>query len=1207
MKKRLQWVFALICALFAYQNSQAQKANSQPVRLLAGNVDLAEDTELTLLRQVSPNEIVNGRFVRLIQFHQLPMPAVKSDMAKLGIEILDYIPENAYIVSLPTTLNVNELQKLGIKNAYILRGGNKVAIDLVNNNFPAYAQKVVGKYDYAIRFYPHADETVAKDGLRRLGVEIIGLPDIPTGEIIVRGTRDDAWKMASLPYVRFVDFCQPPHTPEYYRSKGNHRSNLLDTEMPGGLKFDGAGFGIGVGDDGRVGPNIDFQGRLVDLTNDGTNLAANNHGDYTASCLGASGNRDPSIRGSATGANIISYAISGYPQVVQAPQNQTRYNAYVTNTSYAQVCNRYDGNSVSGDQAGWAYPKILHFFSAGNNGTADCIGVNAFGNITGGMKLAKNVMAIGSLNELDNLVNSSSRGPSFDGRIKPELCAVGDGVTAAGMNNTNLAAAGGTSFSAPHAAGGATQLYHAFASMNGGQIPDAALIKSVMMNTCDDLGNEGPDYRFGFGRLNVWRAFNVLKNKNFRQLSVTRTDSIKRIPLSIPAETKQVRVMVYWHDPAGTVNTTKALVNDLDVTLKVGAQTYQPWTLSTNVNFDSLNRPAVRGIDRVNNVEQITLEDPAGDAAEITINGFSLPSDSISFYVTWEFVKDEIKVVHPNGGEGFHAGHAETIRWDAFGNGTYNVDVSYDNGATWAAIRTNIPNVRHTSWTAPNTVATGKAKVRVTRTTGTVISDESDANFTIAPVPQNVKVEYVCADTTYISYSAVATAKTYQIHRLGAKYMDSLMRTDRLFVGVPVKGLSEEWLTVRAVLPDGGLGQRAVAIRKPIGVTACPAQGRDMIAVRLGQQLGTTYYNCQTTIPLSMWVRNFGFASVDAFNLSYQLNNNAPVSVSRTQVLAFNDSTLYNFGNIPMPAIGTHTLKVWVTTPSDANRSNDTLTFNFGVRGTFANLPLNENFEGANFPPTGFNVGVFPSNAFSWQKSPPVQGADATTTQAVMIDGRSNLLLGASDTLFTWLVDLKNVNNAKLSFDVSYAPFSTGKLSRLKVVTSTDCGQTFNNEIYNKLRFDLYTNGGALVSTAWTPTRANMWRRDTVDLAQFRNSVVAFGFVYNNTNDNRLFLDNINIGSLSTSVNTPLSIPMLAATPNPSETGNFDVMLRNFDTKSLEIKVLDAAGRLLLSKQKGELVGDLNEAIDLKGQPSGVYLLHIQTDARAYSLKLTKI
>ena len=68
--------------------------------------------------------------------------------------------------------------------------------------------------------------------------------------------------------------------------------------------------------------------------------------------------------------------------------------------------------------------------------------------------------------------------------------------------NNTYQSFGGTSGAAPNIVGIAATLYQAYQENNGGTLPEAALIKATMLNTANDLGNVGPDYKFGWGHVN---------------------------------------------------------------------------------------------------------------------------------------------------------------------------------------------------------------------------------------------------------------------------------------------------------------------------------------------------------------------------------------------------------------------------------------------------------------------------------------------------------------------------------------------------------------------------------------------------------------------------------------------------------------------------------------------------------------------------------
>ena len=157
---------------------------------------------------------------------------------------------------------------------------------------------------------------------------------------------------------------------------------------------------------------------------------------------------------------------------------------------------------------------MIHIFSAGNDGSSDCgygAGSN-WGNITGGHKQGKNVIAVANLNSTSGLANSSSRGPAADGRIKPDIGAKGTSVNSTVPTNS-YGLKTGTSMSCPGIAGIMGQLYQGYKELNSGVNPSSALMKGVLLNSGDDLGNPGPDFKHGWGEVNAYQAIKILENK----------------------------------------------------------------------------------------------------------------------------------------------------------------------------------------------------------------------------------------------------------------------------------------------------------------------------------------------------------------------------------------------------------------------------------------------------------------------------------------------------------------------------------------------------------------------------------------------------------------------------------------------------------------------------------------------------------------------
>ena len=127
--------------------------------------------------------------------------------------------------------------------------------------------------------------------------------------------------------------------------------------------------------------------------------------------------------------------------------------------------------------------------------------------------------------------------------------------------------------------------------------------------------------------------------------------------------------MVYWPDFPGAANASKALVNDLDMALLApgGTTTYLPWVLNPTPNAITLDAPAIRAIDTLNNMEQVTLINPPSGTYQIRVNGTEVPMGPQTFYVVTQLYQDELVLTYPIGGEGFVPGEKEIVRWDATG------------------------------------------------------------------------------------------------------------------------------------------------------------------------------------------------------------------------------------------------------------------------------------------------------------------------------------------------------------------------------------------------------------------------------------------------------------------------------------------------------------------------------------------------------------
>lgn len=108
------------------------------------------------------------------------------------------------------------------------------------------------------------------------------------------------------------------------------------------------------------------------------------------------------------------------------------------------------------------------------------------------------VFACGAVDGSGEVTDFSSRGPTYDGRIKPDGCALGQGVALAGQGATGFVQGSGTSFSSPLVASAAAALAGAHPEW------DMVRITEVLRSTATSSGS--PDNSIGYGIIDAFAA-----------------------------------------------------------------------------------------------------------------------------------------------------------------------------------------------------------------------------------------------------------------------------------------------------------------------------------------------------------------------------------------------------------------------------------------------------------------------------------------------------------------------------------------------------------------------------------------------------------------------------------------------------------------------------------------------------------------------------
>ncbi|MFC5046390.1 fibronectin type III domain-containing protein [Aquimarina hainanensis] len=425
------------------------------------------------------------------------------------------------------------------------------------------------------------------------------------------------------------------------------RANKIWRGGSTGLNLTGSGIEIGVWESGAASPTHQ---ELRGSTSNGDGALPTNHGTHTGGTLIAKG-IVPAARGFASEATLKSYTATG---MVAEAASFAAAGGILANNSNSPIgpYGLYDDNARDMDNVAYNAPFYLHCKSAGNNG-------GRYGSIYGN-QLAKNLFVVANANDVPNytgptsvtMASSSTYGPPKDWRVKPDITNNGvDVYSSDAISDTSYSSKTGTSMSTPATAGTVALLQQYYKSKNGVYMK-AATAKALVIGTADEIGaHDGPDFRGGWGLVNAERAAAVITNNGAAAvIEETRLRSGGTYTRSITSDGRTpLAVTVVWNDPAGTPTSGNALalVNDLDLRVIGGNNTYFPWVMVPNATYDNYTDPAQKGDNFRDNVEKIDAVLPAGTyRIEVTHKG-TLSNNSQDFSLVINGIKTNPDTIPP--------------------------------------------------------------------------------------------------------------------------------------------------------------------------------------------------------------------------------------------------------------------------------------------------------------------------------------------------------------------------------------------------------------------------------------------------------------------------------------------------------------------------------------------------------------------------------
>ncbi|WP_134683389.1 S8 family serine peptidase [Brevibacillus migulae] len=339
------------------------------------------------------------------------------------------------------------------------------------------------------------------------------------------------------------------------------------------------------------------------------------------------------VKGMAPGAKAVVYTVDdGEGNILNFDYNKVWTDAYKKGArihsmsigSYDYADYTYD--SQQADIFLWEHPDAISLVAAGN----EALEYSDEFYTVATPATSKNAVAVGASESYRPLYGAdsddeyqvaafSSRGPTSDGRIKPDIVAPGTSIfsTRSAYSNDYEDISGaygllsGTSMATPITAGGVAQIRQ-YLQENGTSTPSGALIKALLIAGAEDLGDSV--YRMGFGRVNLPNSIDATY---VDQQTGIQTDDTLTYEVEVKIDNDPFNVTLVWTDYPASLFASRALVNDLDLVVT---------TPSGEVfNGNDFSGDSDDERDNLNNVEQVYLPHPEEGTYTISVTGFNVP------------------------------------------------------------------------------------------------------------------------------------------------------------------------------------------------------------------------------------------------------------------------------------------------------------------------------------------------------------------------------------------------------------------------------------------------------------------------------------------------------------------------------------------------------------------------------------------------------
>ena len=601
--------------------------------------------------------------------------------------------------------------------------------------------------------------------------------DETRGIAVIRGKITDIKKeLLPLAHVTAVQRAsRKAHTESVIRSPdlAPNKINRVHDEFP---TLSGENLSVSVKEGAFDTLDLDIATRSI-LDSFSSSLVFSHATDMATLIVGA-GNSSSAGQGVASGSLVYSEDFANL-----LPNSDSYFQSRkisVQNHSYGVgIENFYGLESVAFDEQAQTLPALLHVFSAGNSGTASGTeaydGVEGFANLTGSFKQAKNVLLVTATNSNGNVPEFNSAGPAYDGRIKPELTAFG---------------AEGTSEAAALVSGSALLIQQNW-KVRESVLPSSDMVKALLIAGSDDIHNVGPDFKSGYGQLNLFHSLQAIDSGWYESEELAQGEAAN-FQIVIEKNLKYMNIVLAWRDPAANAGDFWALANDLDIKISKDGVDWFPWILDSSPSVSALSSSATTGVDRLNNVEMITLANVTPGTYTVEVSAFDVSGLQAYSVAYFQQAVDSFSFTYPTSSDPILANDEIVVRWESGFDDLGVLEIDYLEDA-WEIVDGNISSGQQSiGYTTQDTYT--QAVFRMTIGGQMFKSD----TFSISPFPK-LELALNCEDEKVLKWNQVSPEVEYEMRAYANGALDLLFITSDTFAIIDNDSYPQSYFSVRAV------------------------------------------------------------------------------------------------------------------------------------------------------------------------------------------------------------------------------------------------------------------------------------------------------------------------------------------------------------------------------------------------------------------------